>query len=1060
MKNADFELTQAQIEELAALDAIADERVDTSDIPEVTDWSNSARGLLHMSTEARAKALDKLRSARRSVTDITERGLESRICRILTGVDCEPGAPGSALGERPAEYAAGWLCGDAADYDAEHCVDLAQLAAFLDATQPETAAALSLGTDTPARHQFLARLNSDMDKRGVVDMLRNGVKHRQHEIALYYAMPTPGNTVAEERYRQNRFSVSRQLRFSARNRRESIDLALFVNGLPVITFELKNSLTKQTAADAVQQYKRRHGREPLFRVGRCLAHFAVDDGEAQFCTNVNGKQSAFLPFNKGYDGGAGNPVNPGGLMTDYLWQETFTRESLSDIIEHYALLLETDDKRANARAQIWPRFHQLDAVRKLLADAQAFGAGQRYLVQHSAGSGKSNTIAWLAHRLVELQRGGEPEFRSVIVVTDRRILDRQINDTIRQFTQVRSTLARAESAADLRRLIAAGKKIIITTVQKFPFISDAIGSEHRGSRFAIIIDEAHSSQGGRAAAAMSKTLGANNSAAADDDEDYEDQINRIIESRKMLTNASYFAFTATPKNKTLELFGAPHPQPDGAVKHSPFHAYTMKQAIQEGFILDPLAHYTTVKSYYRLVKTVEDDPQFDAKRAQRKLIRYVEGHDQAVRAKAEIMVDHFLESVMAPRKLGGQARAMVVTDGVERAIDYFTAINAYLRERDSRCKALVAFSGEREYGGKTVSETKLNGFPETQTADKLREDPYRILICADKFQTGYDEPLLQAMYVDKTLFGVRAVQTLSRLNRAHSGKTDVFALDFMNEADDIEAAFADYYRATILADETDPNKLHDLKAALDAQRLYTPEEVGAMVKAYLDGEKRPAFEHILDVCVQRYRKELDEGAQVAFKGDAKAFVRSYAFLSQLLPYGEVEWEKLFIYLCFLIRKLPAPMSDDLSLGIEDTVDMDSYRAEKQATMAILLADEDAEIDPLPADGGGHMRQPELDALSNIIAQFNSLFGSSFTDPDGAGRMLENIAVEAKADESFLSARGNSDKENARVEHHRALLKAMTGMVGSSAELYKVYSESEAFRNWVDSQFFNEAYKSF
>ena len=1058
MKNADFELTQAQIEELDALDAIADERLDTSDIPEVTDWSNSVRGLLHMPSDERANALDKLRSARRGVTDITERGLESRICRILAGDDCEPGAAKSAIGERPAEYAAGWLCGDAADYDAEHCVDLTQLAAFLTATQPETAAALSLDADTPARRQFLTRLKRDVDARGVVEALRNGVKHRQHDVSLYYAAPTPGNTAAEARYRQNRFSVSRQLRFSARNRRESIDLALFVNGLPVATFELKNSLTKQTAADAVLQYKRRDRREPLFQVGRCLAHFAVDDVEALFCANVNGKQLAFLPFNKGYDGGAGNPVNPGGLKTDYLWQDVFTRESLSDIIEHYALLLETGGKRANARAQIWPRFHQLDAVRKLLADVQAHGAGRRYLAQHSAGSGKSNTIAWLAHRLVELQRGGEPEFRSVIVVTDRRILDRQINGTIRQFTQVRSTLAHAESAADLRRLISAGKKIIITTVQKFPFISDAIGSEHRGSRFAIIIDEAHSSQGGRAAAAMSQTLGANNSAAADDDEDYEDRINRIIESRKMLTNASYFAFTATPKNKTLELFGASNPQPDGAVKHNPFHAYTMKQAIQEGFILDPLANYTTVRSYYRLVKTVADDPQFDAKRAQRKLIRYVEGHDSAIRAKAEIMVDHFLDRVIAPRKLDGQARAMVVTEGVKIAIDYHTAINDYLRERGSPHKALVAFSGERDYDGKTVSETFLNGFPETQTAAKLREDPYRILICADKFQTGYDEPLLQAMYVDKKLFGVRAVQTLSRLNRAHSGKTEVFALDFANDADDIKDAFSDYYRTTILADETDPNKLHDLKSALDAQRLYTPEEVGAVVKSYLKGKDRSEFEHVLDDCVQRYRAELDEDEQVAFKGDAKAFARSYAFLSQILSYGEVEWENLFIYLRFLIPKLPAPASDDLSLGIEDTVDMDSYRAEKQATMAILLADKDAEIDPVPADGG-HMRQPEIDALSNIIAQFNSLFGSRFTDPAGAGKMLESIAVEAKADESFLSARHNSDKENARVEHQKALFKAMAGMVGSSAELYKVYSENKAFRVWVDSQFFNEAYKS-
>ena len=1069
MNNLD-KLTPSQVKELETLAALPDELIDTSDIPEIADEDRrqSVRGLLHMPPDEQRRAIDYLKFDRRKApTNTSERALETRVCHILAGDNCERGAFPAAIRERPAAYSAGWVCGDAADYDAERCVDVAQLAAFLHATQPEIADALSIDADTPARNGFLRRLKLEIDRRGVVDVMRKGVKHNQHEVMLYYAMPSLGNDAAYERYEQNRFSITRQLRFGKGNRRESLDLALFVNGLPLITFELKNNLTKQTAEDAAQQYRRRDRHEPLFRVGRCLAHFAVDESEALFCTEIAGKQSAFLPFNKGYMGGAGNPVNPMGLKTDYLWHEIFDRYSMSGIIERYALLTESKDATTGrtTRRQIWPRYHQIDAIRMLTSNVQSNGAGKRYLVQHSAGSGKSNTIAWLTLDLVDLERDGAPAFRSVIVVTDRVLLDRQISETIRQFTQVSSTLAHAESAADLRRRLAEGVKVIITTVQKFPFIQDAIGgADLRDDNFAIVIDEAHSGQGGQAAAAMAQALGGAERAGegnydGEAEEDYEDRINRIIESRKMLPNASYFAFTATPKNKTLELFGSPREQPDGTVKHFPFHNYTMKQAIQERFIIDPLTHYTEVKSYYRLVKAVEDDPQFDARRAQRKLIRYVEGSDQAIRAKAEIMADHFLDSVIKPRKLGGHARAMVVTDGVARAIDYFFAINDRLRERGSPHRALVAFSGEREYAGKTVSEAALNGFPEAHTAAKLREDPNRILICADKFQTGYDEPLLQAMYVDKTLFGIRAVQTLSRLNRAHPGKADVFVLDFMNHSDAIAEAFSEYYRATILSDETDPNKLHDLKAALDDRQIYAPDDVRAVAKAYLDGEDRGAFEHRLDDCARRYRSDLDEDGQIEFKGNAKAFTRAYAFLSQLLPYGSVEWEELSIYLRFLIPKLPAPSADDFSIGIEDAVDMDSYRIEKQAVREILLADADAEIDPVPAGGGGHMPQPEMESLSTIIAEFNSLWGTLFTDTDKASQMLESVSDDAKSDAAFLNAaRGKTDVENAKEQHARALKDAISAAINCSAEFYNAYSENADFRAWVNSRLFQDAYE--
>ncbi|GIX00847.1 MAG: hypothetical protein KatS3mg111_4179 [Pirellulaceae bacterium] len=746
-----------------------------------------------------------------SPADTSEAGLEKLICTALTGSPCDPGSGpvDDRVRERPAAYGVGWIPGTPADYDREYCVDLAQLSAFLRETQPEVAESLGLDEDGPTRRKFLARLQGEISRRGTIDVLHRGIKHGPHHLDLFYGTPSPGNPKARELFEKNRFSVTRQLRYSRDETQRALDLGLFINGLPIATFELKNSLTKQTVADAVEQYKRdRDPREKLFEFGRCIVHFAVDDHEVRFCTHLKGKASWFLPFNQGWNDGAGNPPNPNGLKTDYLWKRLLTRQSLTDILENYAQVVVEKDPRTGKKSakQVWPRYHQLGVVRKLLTDAAKHGAGRRYLIQHSAGSGKSNSIAWLAHQLIGLSKDDAPVFDSIIVVTDRRILDQQIRDTIKQFAQVGATVGHAERSGDLRRFLSQGKKIIISTVQKFPFILDEIGSEHAGRRFAIIIDEAHSSQGGRTTAKMHQALAGSDD--VDEEETLEDRINRLIEAKKLLPNASYFAFTATPKNKTLELFGEPDPQPDGTVKHRPFHSYTMKQAIDEGFILDVLAHYTPVESYYRLVKKIEDDPEFDVKKAQKKLRRYVENHDHAIRLKAEIMVDHFHEQVIAKRKIGGEARAMVVTSSIERAIRYYHAFRDYLRERKSPYQAIVAFSGEPEFGGEKVTEASLNGFPSGQIADKIREDPYRFLICADKFQTGYDEPLLHTMYVDKPLSGVKAVQTLSRLNRAHPKKHDVFVLDFQNDVESIRRAFEPYYRTTILADETDPDKLH------------------------------------------------------------------------------------------------------------------------------------------------------------------------------------------------------------------------------------------------------------
>jgi type I restriction enzyme R subunit len=652
---------------------------------------------------------------------------------------------------------------------------------------------------------------------------------------------------------------------------------------------------------------------------------------------------------------------------------------------------------------------------------------------------------------------GKPVFDSIIVVTDRRILDQQIRDTVKQFAQVRATVGHAERSGDLRHFIANGKKIIITTLQKFPFILDEIGNEHRGRSFAIIIDEAHSSQGGRTAAKMSMAL--SEAGAEEDDETFEDRLNRLMEARKLLSNASYFAFTATPKNKTLEIFGTPDAQADGTIKHRPFHSYTMKQAIQEGFILDVLANYTPVKSYYKLVKTITDDPEFDVNKAQKKLRRFVEGHEHAIRLKAEIMVDHFYEQVLAKGKIGGQARAMVVTGSIMRAIQYFHAFQTYLAERRSPYRAIVAFSDEHEYNGVKVTEASLNGFPSNQIVDKIQQDPYRFLICADKFQTGYDEPLLHTMYVDKVLSGVKAVQTLSRLNRAHPKKHDTFVLDFVNEAEEIQSAFAPYYRTTILAGETDPNKLHDLKADLDRYQVYAPQQVDELVRLYLDGADRDQLDPILDACVLIYVNELDEDAQVDFKSKAKAFLRTYNFLSSILPYTNAEWEKLSIFLNFLASKLPAPKEQDLSKGILETIDMDSYRVEKQATMRLALPDADTEIEPVPTAGGGYKPEPEFDRLSNIIKTFNDLFGNiPWTDADRVRKLItEEIPARVAADTAYQNARLHSDKQNARIEHDKALIRVMTALLKDDTELFKQFSDNEAFRRWMTDMVFARTY---
>ncbi len=950
----------------------------------------------------------------------------------------------------------GWRVGLPKDYDREYCVDLIKLSEFLSDTQPKIAAELLLDSDNPTRRKFFARLEKEIGSRGVVDVIRRGIKFDQHEIELFYGTPSPGNAKSAELFACNRFSVTRQLRYSLDDSARALDLGIFVNGLPIATFELKNNLTNQNVDDAIAQYsdpRQRNPKERLFAFGRCIVHFAVDDQQVKMCTELKGKKSWFLPFDQGWNDGAGNPPNPNGLKTDYLWKKILSPESTTNIIENYAQIVVEKNKKTGqkTRKQIFPRYHQLDLVRGILDDVKERGVGKRYLLQHSAGSGKSNSIAWLAHQLIGLRGGkgetSDPEiFDTVIVITDRTILDQQIDATIRQFMQVGSTVGHAKRSGDLRKFIESGKKIIISTVQKFPFILDEIGDSHRGRKFALIIDEAHSSQGGKVAAAV-------NEAISDPEDTINDALEKRMAARKMVTNASYFAFTATPKNRTLEMFGDAFPGPTdpvngGKIKHRPFHTYTMKQAIDEGFIIDVLKYYTPVASYYRLEAVVEDDPMFDRKRAQKKLRKYVERHDHAIRLKAEIMVDHFQDYVLAPRKIGGEARAMVICSGIPEAVKYYRCIKSYLEELKSPHRPIVAFSGETNVEDQMMTESQLNGFPSDEIAEKIQEHPYRFLVCADKFQTGYDEPLLHTMYVDKKLSGVQAVQTLSRLNRCHPNKRNAFVLDFYNNAETVTEAFSDYYRTTLLSEETDQNKLHDLQRELEDAQVFTEEQVDTLVERYLAGQRRDTLDPLLDPCEAIYKTQLDEDEQVDFKGKAKAFVRTYDFLASILPYSNASWEKLSIFLTMLVRKLPAPTEEDLSKGILDAINMDSYRVEKQERLKIMLGDEDAEIDPSPTGGGGAKPQPELVRLSEILQTFNEQFGTLFTDADRIFRRIkEDVAPAVEKDEAYQNAKTNTPGK-ARLELTAAVKKAMGPMLRDDTEFYKQFVQNDSFRRFV------------
>ena len=938
------------------------------------------------------------------------------------------------------------------DYSKDYALDTARVKRFLMATQKKKVDNTACFASETSERKFFTELGRQLANRGVTDVLRKGFRYISELFDMYYPLPSELNPTAQELYKKNIFCVTRQLFYSKENQ-NSIDVMISLNGLPLMTLELKNHYTGQTIENAVRQYQTdRDPKDPLLAPKRCAVHMAVDDDDIKMCTWLSGNSSWFLPFNKGVNGGAGNPINPNGVKTAYLWEEILEKRSLSDIIENYAQVVKKKDDKTGQEKQsvVWPRYHQLDCVRKLLAETKAKGVGQRFLIQHSAGSGKSNSITWLAYQLVGLLDGTQALLDSVIVVTDRVNLDTQIKNNIVAFKRLQNLVAWADSAESLRNHLSSGKKIIITIVHKFPYILEAIGGELKHKRFGIIIDEAHSSQNGSLSAKMNIALSGN---AGDDEMDLEDRLTAIIEGRKMVTNANYYAFTATPKNKTLQMFGSPFTQPDGEIGHRPFHEYTMKQAIEEGFIMDVLEHYTTYTSLYKIVKAISDDPMFDKKEAQKKLRAFVEGQPETIQQKASIIVEHFHTQVIDKGKVGGQARAMVVTSSILRAIEFYYEIKRLLEERKSPYKAIVAFSGSKNYGGKDVTEADVNGFPSKDIEENMEHDPYRILVVADKFQTGYDQPLLHTMYLDKMLTDVKAVQTLSRLNRCHPKKRDTFVLDFANEAEDIQKSFQRFYKTTILSKETDPNKLNDLLTEIEDANIYTEEEVNELNEKYWSGASRETLDPIVNVAVERF-KALDDKKKVVCKSSIRGFLRTYPFIAAVMPFKSVEWEKLETYFSLLIHKLPKILIDDFTEGLIDTIDFDKYRLIKNEEQKIELENKNVEIDPIPVGSPKGPQEPELAKLSDILNEWNDIH---FTNIDKAKEQLEELPARLQADETFVNAAKNSNKETAMQQCASSLMMIVASMLNENTEFCRYYLDHPDFMNAINQRVFDTVY---
>lgn len=971
----------------------------------------------------------------------------------------------------------GYEQGTPHDYDKDFALVTAWVERFITETQPEKVKQSMCFASPSERLKFFTRLTQEITKRGVTDVLRKGYKFNGSTFDLYYPLPSELNPSAKVAYEKNIFGVIRQVMYSKQNTNE-IDFVVFINGLPLATFELKNDLTGQTYENAIKQYQaERDPNELLLQKKRCAVHMAVDDEEVWMCTALAGKDSWFLPFNRGVNGGAGNPVIPGDIRTSYLWKEILTKPVLSNIIENFAQVITEEDKKTHKTKEkvIWPRYHQLNVVHSLLETTQKSEIGRRFLIQHSAGSGKSNSITWLAYQLVTLlQQNQLPFFDSVIVVTDRVNLDKQIRDNINAFKRLSNLVGWADKSGTLRELLQGGKKIIISTIFKFSFILDEIGSSLKNKRFAIIIDEAHSSQNGSLSANLATGISGNAAPTiplskpsygmvADDTvleydgpEDTEDKIHRIIKGRKMAKNANYYAFTATPKNKTLEMFGEKLTQPDGSVSFVPFHEYTMKQAIEESFILDVLRYYTPYSSYYSVIKAVEDDPEYDKKKSQGKIRAYVEAQPETIQKKAEIIVDHFCKKVYM--KIGGKARAMVITSSIERAIEFFNVITKLLEERNSPYKAIVAFT-DKVIDGKLITESSLNGFPSSDIENKVEEEPYRFLIVADKFQTGYDQPLLHTMYIDKMVSGVKAVQTLSRLNRCHPKKRDTFVLDFANDPEMIRESFQRYYKTTVLAGESDVNKLNDLTEKIEGFNFYTQSDVDQVVDLNLNGkdEDRPKLDAILDAVVERFKDELDDDKQIACKSAIKNFCRCYPYFAAIMPYESAEWEKQYIFYALLVRKLPKLKMVDYTDGLLENIDFDKYRIVREEERKIELENENAEVKPVPVGQGGGMNNPEMDLLSNIVSDFNALYGNiDWKNKDEVQRQIEELPERISHSEDFVNAVRNGDSQTAQITFNDVITGIVAAMLEEKTEFVQNYFSNQDFQNVVNSRVYQAA----
>jgi len=1003
------------------------------------------------------------------VSQTNEQALEAAIEQALTGMTIEEVKGAGHVRQTPADDLVannGFRLGLPMDFNAQYALDEKQFWRFLEETQKPELTKLKKHNPADWQRKVLERYDRLMKKHGILHLLKKGLPVDDAHFHLMYPAPLASSSEkVKQNFSANIFSCTRQVRYSLANPLQEIDMVLFINGIPLVTMELKNAWTGQTARfHGQKQYMEdRDTGQPLLNFGRCLVHMAVDTDEVYMTTKLAGKSTYFLPFNKGHNHGKGNPPNPKGHKTAYLWEEVFTKESLANIIQHFVRLDGSSKDPLTKRTLFFPRYQQLDVVRKLVAHASSKGVGHTYLIQHSAGSGKSNSITWAAYQLIETYPDNEgvaggrgleqPLFDSVIVVTDRRLLDKQLRDNIKDFSEVKNIVAPAFKSSDLKDALQQGKKIIITTIQKFPFIVEGI-EDLSDKRFAVIIDEAHSSQSGTAHDNMNRAMG------QDDEEDDQDKILKAMKSRKMRGNASYLAFTATPKNNTLEKFG--ERQEDGSFK--PFHLYSMKQAIEEGFILDVLANYTTYKSYYEIEKSIAENPEFDTKNAQKKLRAYVESSQQTIDTKAEIMLDHFIPQVVNTKKpkLKGKAKGMVVTQNIETAIRYHKAITRLLAAKGNPFKALVAFSGSKEVDGIEYTEAEINGFPETETKDKFDTDEYRLLVVANKYLTGFDQPKLCAMYVDKKLSSVQCVQTLSRLNRSAPklGKKteDLFILDFFNSVDDVKTAFDPFYTATSLSQATDINVLHDLKDMLDDVGVYDWHEVEDFVKRFFNNEDAQTLSPIIDVAAARFEHELEleEDDKVDFKIKAKQYVKIYGQMASIMPYEIVAWEKLFWFLKFLVPKLKVkePGSDAIDQLLE-SVDLSSYGLQRvKLNQSITLDESDSDLDPQnPNPRGAHGGDKQTDPLDDIVRTFNERWfhGWSATPEEQKVKFI-NIAESIKQHPDFEAKyQNNPDPHNRELAFEKMLKEVMLRRRKDELELYKMFAGDAAFKTaWMQS----------